>query len=85
MIDALCAFDADVDVTDVNGQSPLILAVLTANVDCVRALLNFNPDTTKTTRGRSALHTSDMVIRELLVDHLVKSVRRFIFFKCFVR
>ena len=72
----LCALDGvDQNAVDSNGETALDLAINRSQVDCVRALLEFNVDTSK---ARVDVNTPVEIV-QLLAEHRKRSVRNIFF------
>ena len=68
----LCALDGvDQNAVDINGETALDLAIRRSKVDCVRALLEFNVDTSK---ARVTADTNVEIV-QLLDEHRKRSVK----------
>ena len=72
----LCALDGvDQNAVANNGETALDLAINRSQVNCVRALLEFNVDTSKV---RVAATTKAEIV-QLLEEHRKRSVKKIIF------
>ena len=72
----LCASDGvDQNAVDINGETALDLAINRSQVDCVRALLELNVDTSK---ARVTAWTNVEIV-QLLDEHRKRSVKKNIF------
>ena len=68
----MCALDGvDQNAVDINGETALDLAIRRSQVDCVRALLEFNVDTSKAI----VKDDTDIEIVQLLDEHRKRSVK----------
>lgn len=78
IVEILYLFGANLEVVDIGGFTPLMLAVWNCNVESARLLLSLNADTTKTDlNNRTVSQTNDKDIKQLLLKHLKKSVSVF--------
>ncbi len=79
-VELLIAFDAGLESVDSDGDSPLMRAVSDGCLDAVRLLLELNADTTKSDWiGWTVSQAKNEEIKQLLLEHLQKSVRDFCF------
>ncbi len=77
MAEVLLVLGAELEVLSDHGETALLLAVRYQNVDIVRLLFDLNADTTKTDRnGWNNSLTPNTEIKQLLLEHSTKSVRR---------
>ncbi len=79
IIEALAAFDVDLEQRTALGSTPLMIAVSTNQIAAVRLLLEFNVDVTKCSKNNyNVSHSTNVEIRALLADHAAKSVSHFV-------
>lgn len=73
----LLLFGAQLEALDDDGRTSLMLAVCKGKVETVRVFFDVNGDTTKSDReGLGVSLTQNKEIKELLLEHAKKSVRR---------
>ena len=80
IVEILLLFGTQLAVHDDNGQTALMMAVRFKRIESVQLFLSLNADTTMADRdGWNVSQTKNDEMRQLLLEHSNKSVRRWVF------